>query len=187
MIRCTRIDGLKWIAAVRRYAAAGDPGLPLRPPPVRRRHAQGGSTMIEVLVTIVVIAIGLLGVAALQAIGMKSNNGAYLRSQASLLVCDMADRLRADRAAALAGTYDFAQPESNTCNPSQTYSGTLAVREMAQWLNATACLLPAGNGSIVRTGRVFTISVVWNDTRSDIRQSSVSGDVTQTFSMQIQL
>ena len=51
-------------------------------------------TLIEVLVTVVILAVGLLGLAGMQAASMRNNHSAYLRSQAVQLSYDMADRVR---------------------------------------------------------------------------------------------
>lgn len=64
-----------------------------------------GFSLIEILITLVVLSIGLLGLAALHAEGLKSGRSAYLRTKAVTLASDMADRMRANRPAALAGTY----------------------------------------------------------------------------------
>jgi len=59
-----------------------------------------GFSMLEVLVTMVIIAFGLLGVAGIIANGLKSNLSSYGRSQASWLANDIIDRMRANRATA---------------------------------------------------------------------------------------
>ena len=72
----------------------------------RRIKSQRGFTLIEVLIAIVVLAIGLLGLAGLQASSLKNNTSAYTRSQAQLLAYDMLDRLRANREGVINGSYD---------------------------------------------------------------------------------
>lgn len=62
----------------------------------RKRHNQKGFTLVEVLVTVLVLAVGLLGLAGLQLAGMKSNRSAYLRSQAVIATYDLLDRMRAE-------------------------------------------------------------------------------------------
>ena len=66
-----------------------------------------GFTLLEVMIALLVLSIGLLGIAALQANSLKVNHGAYQRSQAIFLAYDMMDRLRANRTAALAGQCDI--------------------------------------------------------------------------------
>lgn len=129
---------------------------------------QKGFTLLEVLVAVLVLAIGLLGLAGLQATSLRVNQSASMRSQATNLAYDMADRIRANRDAALAGVYDSQALAPNDKLPSCaviTLSGTLAARDIAFWRNAIACTLPLGTGSIARTGDTFTITIQWDDTR----------------------
>ena len=56
-----------------------------------------GFTLIEVLVALLIVALGMLGNAMLQLQGMKNSNDAYLRSQIGILAYDVADRIRANR------------------------------------------------------------------------------------------
>lgn len=61
-----------------------------------RKNRQQGFTLMEVLVTVIIMAIGLLGVAGLQLAGMRSNHSAFLRTQATIAAYDLIDRMRAD-------------------------------------------------------------------------------------------
>ena len=63
---------------------------------------QRGATLIEVLVAMLVLSIGLLGLAGMQMTALKSNQSAYYRSQATVLAYDIIDRMRANRADARA-------------------------------------------------------------------------------------
>ena len=69
---------------------------------------QRGFSLIEVLIAILVLAIGLLGMANMQASGMRSTHGAYLRTQATFLAGDILDSMRANVTAARGGSYDIA-------------------------------------------------------------------------------
>lgn len=64
-----------------------------------------GFTLVEILVTLVILAIGLLGLAGLMFEGMRNNQGSYLRTQASIYAYDIADRMRANRERAQLGDY----------------------------------------------------------------------------------
>lgn len=59
-------------------------------------HSQRGLTLVEALITLLVMTIGLLGIAAMQVIGVQENASAFRHSQATWLVYDMADRMRAN-------------------------------------------------------------------------------------------
>lgn len=63
---------------------------------------QRGTTLIEVLVTILVMSIGLLGLAALQGFSLQAGQGAYYRTQATNLAYEVSDFARVNRSAAIA-------------------------------------------------------------------------------------
>ena len=62
----------------------------------RPRPTQSGLTLIEVLVTVVILAVGLLGMAAMQLSGIRGANGANYRTQATIYANDLAERMRAN-------------------------------------------------------------------------------------------
>ncbi len=144
---------------------------------------QNGTTLIEVLVAMIVLAIGILGVAAMQTTSVKANQSSYYRSQATLLAADMTDRLRANRTVALAGSYDFASPP--TSSSAHTESGNQVALDKAQWLNLLARSMPEGTGSITHDGNnVFTITIQWNDGRGRIRTAGDEPDTAEDDTVQ---
>lgn len=138
-----------------------------------------GFTLFEVLISVLVLSIGLLGVASMQILSLHSNSGAYLRSEATLRAYDIIDRIRvnntvaADYAAAMA-----AAPSAPAINcASAACSATdLTAYDLAQWKCAlgnwnanAACTnypqgkLPQGDGSIAINGNIYTVTVQWFD------------------------
>lgn len=65
-------------------------------PKINFRHTTG-FTLIEVLVSMIILALGLLGLASLQGISLKNNQDAFLFSQANALAYEMSDRIKANR------------------------------------------------------------------------------------------
>jgi len=122
-----------------------------------REH--GGFTLLEALVAIVVLSIGLLGLAALQATALSFNSSAYQRSQATYLAYDILDRMRANLCRARAGDYDLTLADDV---PTDT---TLAATDLREWRRAAGNLLPSGTGSIARNGNIVTITIQWDDSR----------------------
>ena len=114
--------------------------------------------MIEVLVTVLILAIGLLGLAGLQSTSLRSNHSAMLRSQATVLAYDIADRLRANRPEALTGNSDIDLEETRT-------GTSMVATDIIAWKGNLAAMLPLGDGAIERDGTSFTITVQWDDTR----------------------
>jgi len=136
---------------------------------MNRPRRQRGATLIEVLVAMFILAIGLLGLAGLQAMSVQSNQGAYYRSQATILANDIADRMRANRTAALANNYAQSSPPSATSTP--IAASTPAQRDLAEWNNRLATSLPQGTGTIVTSSNIVTISISWNDARARIKST----------------
>jgi len=82
-----------------------------------------GSTLIEVLIALLILATGLLGMAGLQTLAMRSSHDAYLRTQATMIAVDGVESLKA--------------------------SGTQGAGVLAEWQQAMAAL-PAGEGQVCR-------------------------------------
>ncbi len=63
----------------------------------RSHHTQSGFTLIEILVAVLILAVGLLGFAALQITAVSAGQESYFRSQALIVAESLADRIRANR------------------------------------------------------------------------------------------
>ncbi len=109
-----------------------------------------GATLIEILVALLVVAIGLLGMAGLQAESLRQLQSAYLRTQAGMLGGDMLERVLANREGALAGAYLAEAGVLNTrCElPVGCHSVELAGHDIAQWQAVLQRTLPAGTGIV---------------------------------------
>ena len=125
------------------------------------RHTRG-FTLIEVLVALVVLSIGLLGIASLQLSSLRWNHGASLRSQATLLAYDIVDRMRANQISANAGEYDVALAATKT-------AGTVAGDDIIRWKTLLSQTLPSGDGAVSRTvtgtSTTYRIVVSWDDSK----------------------
>lgn len=146
-------------------------------------HAQRGFSLFEVLITVVVVSVGLLGLAGLQFAGLRASNNAQDATYAMQLAQEVGDRIRANRAGALNGAYDPFSIDENT--PAQSGPNCQATActwdNMAQFdlqevhrrmypdkygvLNAPP-ILPKPSLSVATTGQAFTITVNWGDNQS---------------------
>ena len=147
-----------------------------------------GFTLIEVLVAVFVLAIGLLGLAGLQAKSLQFNHSAYQRSQATILAYDIIDRMRANLSEARNGSYDIAKadgpPSSANCQTTSTITcantAIMAAFDLSQWkcslgtydANA-ACTtfgikgaLLEGKGFVETDGDIIKVTIEWVDDRT---------------------
>ncbi len=124
-----------------------------------------GLTLVEILVALLILSIGLLGLATMQTSSVKFTTSAYQRTQATALAYDLVDRMRSNRLAALNGDYnvDFEDPVPD-CGALNT-GGTLVDQDLAAWRNAMACRLPQSTGSVTRLNDEFTITIIWDDSQ----------------------
>lgn len=122
---------------------------------VRRSSTQAGFTMLEVLVAILVIAIGLLGMAGLQIQSLRQGQSAYQRSVATQLAYDMGDRMRGNIAGVLANGYnrtgigtDYATQVANCTTTAGCVAADLAKNDAYEWQQLVQTLLPGGEAII---------------------------------------
>jgi type IV pilus assembly protein PilV len=121
---------------------------------------QRGFTMVEAMVTVLIFAIGLLGVIGLQTLALSSTTISNQRNDATVLALDMADRMRANLGAVRGGVgfgYDIAAPASNVCRatyadavaaPANCTTDQLAADDLYDWLVQVQQTLPSGNGAV---------------------------------------
>jgi type IV pilus assembly protein PilV len=127
---------------------------------------QRGFTLVESLVALVVISVGMLGIAGLYVEGLRAGRTTVYRMTAIDLVSDMADRIRANPTAgnayAGAGANNGCAADAADLNPAQ-----LAADDIFCWQQAVQTLLPAGAGAIAVVpgagSNAYTISVTWSE------------------------
>lgn len=114
-------------------------------------NKEEGVSLIEVLVTMVILAIGLLGIAGMQVMSVKNTQVAAQRSIATQQAYDIAERMRANVAGALVGSYDnlnTATPPDPACGGACT-PAQQAIADHRAWNLENARVLPNGRGSVV--------------------------------------
>ncbi len=168
-----------------------------------RSLGQSGFSLIEVLVTMVIVVFGLMGLIGLMLKGLQHNAGSSMRTIATAQAYDMADRMRGNIAGVSAGNYDSVLPpgSSSTCvisvndhvsppTPSSLGScaacstlctvSEVAARDTCLWHEANAKLMPSGSGAVCKdvANNWFTIYVSWDDSKS--------GDTSKTFILRLE-
>ncbi len=145
-------------------------------------HGQG-FTLIEVLVAVLVLSIGVLGLVGLHSAALRNNQSAYQRSQAAILINDMADKMRSNMAIDYSAI--TAVSHATSC---VSYSGTasscsateIAERDLYDWQDTLSTVLPSGSGVVTVSGAVTTVVISWDDDRD-------AGTADETIAMSFQL
>jgi type IV pilus assembly protein PilV len=161
-----------------------------------------GFTLIEVLIAMIILAIGLLGLAALQTTNIRNNLAAYNHGQATQLLYDISDRMRANDKT-VASSYVIANSNNlssstpnaacstacSTAVPTACSACTptvLAQNDLIEWNRAIASAnLPMGRGTVASTATagIYTLSITWDDDRNGAVDSN---DPTFTTGLQLQ-
>jgi type IV pilus assembly protein PilV len=157
-----------------------------------RTRREYGFSLIEVMIALLVLSIGLLGIAGLQTYSLKFNHQSYERTQATILISEMFEKILANPTAAAAGTFisGFGDTSANYA----TYGGCpaacatpveLATYELFLWKSAleNPKILAQGKGALTRVtdptyadAQLFDIKVQW-----------MENDIQMTQSMQVRI
>jgi type IV pilus assembly protein PilV len=146
-----------------------------------------GFSLLEVLIALLVLSIGLLGLAALQTVGLTFNRQSYGRTQATLQAYDIIDRIRANKNnnAVVNSNYDNvtlgATPGTVDCATSTCDSDQMAQYDIRTWNNANKSILPQGKGVICRGtldatfntctvgGSIYSVGIKWKEGGNDMQ------------------
>lgn len=168
-----------------------------------------GFTLVEALISVLIMSIGLLGVAAMQTRSLGSSHTASQRSQAILAAADIADRMRANRIASsttAGANYSNTAAADNGCRvvhyghvhaAAACTTTQLAADDLFDWRAQIAAVLPAGTGVVCidstpadgtaaapacdGAGRAFAVKIFWTE-KSDNNTTPVA----QSFVTEVQ-
>ncbi len=145
---------------------------------INSKNSTGGFALIEVLLAVVILAIGLLAGSKMQILGIHYTQGAMSRSHAALAASDIIDRMRLNPDGVAAGAYDGKSTETIPADPGCTATGCtsaqLANLDLRMWArhfgglaadeSISTALPPGAKGTITReaTGK-HTIHIEWSD------------------------
>jgi type IV pilus assembly protein PilV len=183
-----------------------------KPETNRQRRRAAGFGMVEVLVTLVLLSVGLMGISKLQLVSLRTVHASTVRGQAVLLAYDLADRMRANRKGVVepdgnaVGFYNSADgatykaPNDNGCTEGAGAANDCTIAQVAahdlqEWNDSIAALLPGGTGTVcidslvdptpcdgALTNGAFVYSITVSWT--DIEEG---GPATKRYAMRLQL
>jgi type IV pilus assembly protein PilV len=148
-----------------------------------KNHYNSGFSLLEVLITLVIMAISLLGLAGLQATSIKNNLSAYHRSQAIIIAYDVIDRMRANKPSIDKYLSSAMTPSTAKSKPACITGGNgcssaqMAEHDLSEWDDMLKSSLPSGTGKIELNGLMYTITVTWDD-RDDTKAGNTSFTVS---------
>lgn len=145
---------------------------------IAKKKRVHGFSLFEVLVALVILAIGMLGIARMLMIAHKSNSSSYIKQQSIQSAYDIVDRIRANRQAAINGNYSVnnlvssgtptapSAPSTN-CDSAVCSSTQMASYDTWHWLATNVSKLPNGCGSITTAPSgihtLVTVTIQWDD------------------------
>ncbi len=139
--------------------------------------ARRGVSLIEVLVSILLVTLGVLGASAMQTVALRNNQSSYEGTQSTILIQGLLDAMRANPKGVAAGSYNTSGWRCTATTGAGLHNSDLArwVGGLREQINPSAC------GQVACTTGSCAISVRWDDTRG------LGGGATKTVSAQVQL
>jgi type IV pilus assembly protein PilV len=135
------------------------------------RKIQSGSSLIEVVVALFVLAIGMLGVLSMQVKSMQFNQSAYYYSQAVYLANEILENMRSSPSVASTYTIDLEENSPTISKDCGTTGVTCTLAEqrdynLNKWRDNIEKTLVSGKSSVERVGDFYAITVQFDDSRS---------------------
>lgn len=160
------------------------------------KYSSQGFTLIEVLVTLLILSIGFLGIAGIQSLSLQQAHNTYFLTQADLLLRDMADRMRNNAEGASLGLYihegGASGGDAAACLGSTALCSVdqMAAADLAEWTDrlTNSDIFPDGKATIAAldTPGGYLITISWRGKKSvhDVEQASgddecISGEINQ--------
>ena len=151
--------------------------------------AQVGFTLIELVITLVVVAIGLLGVAAVQVRASNFQKDSFDRKTAAIATLSIAEQMRANPAGYLAGQYVMSWVPGTAANSASTCAGTvcttteISARDVAQWQAALIAQIGVVGATITApTSDNVIVSIVWLEPSASSASTATPDDLDTSCS-----
>ncbi|MEO7128181.1 MAG: type IV pilus modification protein PilV [Rhodoferax sp.] len=156
---------------------------------------QTGFTLLELLVSVLILSFGLLGIGGMMALTLKSNGSSYFKQLSVQTAYNVIDRMRANSQMAIAGSYNvnnlvtggvptIPTAPSTDCTISTCTPAQMAAYDSWYWLASSVAQLPSGCASVTTApasggNTLVTVTVQWDDSRANqLGQKSALGSAT---------
>ncbi len=143
---------------------------------ISNRSQQQGSSLMEVMVSSFVLAIGLLGTLAMQSKAVVQNQQAYAATQAIVLATDIVERIRANPDPKQDYSYNTSKPINGTCSDNCS-AEQIRDRDLTKWKTNLSSFLPEGSAEIKRLDadqNTYEVVISYNDTRKQKEISTLT-------------
>ena len=154
------------------------------------KRYQQGSSLLEVMVAVLITAVGLLGLAALQNTSLKLSYDSYLRTQASFMAYDLIDRIRANpEAAPYALSESDSLTEVNCYYVSATDDGCnraeIRAHDLYSWKKEANDLFPNAKVSITydNISQQYTLNIKWDERNTKLEGTTAAREFSYHFSV----
>lgn len=137
------------------------------------KHSQQGVTLLESIIALLMVGIGLLGVASMQVTGVKATYNADWRGRAGLIAQDLTDRMRANIDITRQGGYSDGAANTNAVSLADKVTwGALVSNDLPNGAATVSCANGCG------TGELYTITITWDENRDGTNEASYVLEVT---------
>ena len=161
-------------------------------PNVKAPGPQQGASLLETMISLFVLAIGILGILAMQAKSMQYNQSAHVYSQAIYLANDLAERIRTNPGSVLSYLGDVPAadaPAVAACDSvaSQCNGAQMAAADLWAWSRRLYTNLPASEATVTQAGDYLAIELSFDDSRAEQKDPEDAGATRKTYHLMVRI
>ena len=153
---------------------------------------QKGASLLETMISLFVLAIGILGILAMQAKSMQYNQSAHVYSQAIYLANDLAERIRTNPGSVADYLGDVPDADASPVTECNTVGANCSGQDMAaadlwSWSRRLYANLPASEATVTQTGDYLAIELSFDDSRAEQKDPEDAGATRKTYHLMVRI